>query len=316
MAKAIPLTKSTLDMTPVKTSVEIEKVNSMMQIESKKFQHISMKLNECVEHVEKMYEKDYSQPLTQILIRTGIVGLDQKIGGIPSGQVVLIASERFHGKTSLVLRIASHAAVQQNIHTVIIDLQRKTCGVTMRLISQISKIPIRTLEVGRICDDDWEEFIHAIGQLNGAPILVNDDVPASIDEMLSELVALHGIKRLGLVVIDGLEFDETNPADVQAKRTDSMMKLCQFATKFNIAVVVTTQLNQMPRGCESIPSLRNIPFELADMVELILIPYCPAQSPVKKNKTAESGIVVCNHHKNSSFIPVEFLADIGGLFFR
>lgn len=268
------------------------------------------KITAFVEQVEDMYA--IARNPSHISIQTGFPELDKELKGIQSGSITLISSERLHGKTSLALSIALHAALQQNIPTIIIDSQRKVAGITMRLISQLSEISIQALKSGRLVDDDWGKLTHAIGLLNDAPIFIKDDGPGFLENLVPRLLNEHPA-AFGLVVIDGLDFEEPSQAEAQRKLTTCMMELCKLVGLHNIHVIATTQLNHALHHNENrIPSLRDIPFDIADMADVVLIPYCPDRSSFEESKTVVSGVAVHKHGaENPVFVPLVFMADIG-----
>lgn len=92
-----------------------------------------------------------------------------------------------------------------------------------------------------------------------------------------------------------------------------MMELCKLVGLHNIHVIATTQLNHALRHNKNrMPSLRDIPFDIADMADVVLIPYCPDRSPFEESKTVESGVAVHKHGaENPVFVPLAFMADIG-----
>ena len=211
----------------------------------------------------------------------------------------------------MALSIARHAAMKQKIATVIVDLQGKDCNASMRLIAQSGKIPIQLLMTGGLADTDWGKIVHALGRLDDAPIFIKDDKPDSIETLISELEATHGTNRIGLVVIDGW-FDAANQTGIRNKDENSMRKLHRFAADSKIAVILTVQLNQaLRRSGNKIPSRRDIPFEISNMAETVLIPYNHARSLSDEGKSEEPGVAVYKRGNDPAFIPMEFNADIG-----
>jgi len=272
---------------------------------------MSLRLTDCIDYIEEMYEIYRPELSNDNFIRTGFSGLDNEIKGIPYGCITLISSKILHGKTSLALSIALHAALEQKITTVIVDSQKKDCNATMRLIAQFGKIPIQVLMMGGLVDDDWEKITHALDNLLGAPISIKDDKPGSTKELISELEATHSKNRIGLVVIDGW-FDATDQAEIQNKHENSMRELYRFAVDSKIAVILTAQLNQILSRTESgIPSRRDVPFEISDLAETVLIPYSPVRNLLDEKKAEESGVAVYKRRNEPVFIPIEFDADIG-----
>lgn len=277
------------------------------------FLQIPSKLDECIEQIQEQYGNNCNEnPRNINFIQTGFPELDKKIKGIPCGHVTVISSEALHGKTSLALGIALHAALRKGLATVIVDLQRKSCKVAMRLIALLSEIPIPKLMMGNISDDEWGKLLAALGELNDAPISIKDDEPVSIEVLIGELEAMHRKNRIGLVVIDGLDFEKTEQPGIQDSRKDSMVKLYCFASDFRLAVIVTTQLNQaLHHSRNGIPSRRDIPFDIADMAETVMVPYSHDQDLSVREKSKKSGVAVYRRGNKPVFVPLKLDTDTG-----
>ena len=244
---------------------------------------LSIKLKDCVMRLENVYCQDPPPALTYI--QTGINDFDDAHGGIPRVGISLIASERAHANSSFAISIARNAAINQNISTVIIDTQRNGISVAMRLISQISQIPISFLVTacinGELGDDGdtWSAVTHALGILNETPILVEDDKISSIADLITSLTEVILMGKVGLIVIDGLNFEDNNFSDgIDSQRLfNCYRQLNMLSLGFRVPIVLTTQIPQIMYKDEKRlpPTLADLTFNHVDIAGLIMNPYWP-----------------------------------------
>ena len=252
---------------------------------------LPIKLTECIERLETVYGQNILPALSYI--QTGIIEFDDAHGGIPRVGISLIASERAHANTSFALSIARNAAINQDITTIIIDTQRNGISVAMRLIAQISQIPISFLVTACINDklgsDDntWGGVTHALSILNETPILVEDDKISSITDLITSLTEIILMEKIGLIVIDGLNFEDNNSSagsDFQ-RLFNCYRQLNSLSFGFNIPIVLTSQIPQIIYKDEKRlpPSLADFTFNQIDTAGLLMIPYWP-NSVVQENR--------------------------------
>ena len=289
---------------------------------------LQKKLVEVVCRIETDYaQNNIFNPMTfQTYIKTGIHGIDNKIGGIPRAGftysgipragISLIASDRGHVSTSFAMGIALNAALNQNISTVIVDTQRNGIGVAMRLLSILSQVPIRTFSNGCLEDCDWSSLTEALKILDKLPIFIEDDKPEPASNLLQAISEMCLVNDVGLVVIDGLNFEglELLYADqfLQNSHWQLFMQLYQFSLKCNVPVIVTSKLRYSLTNIElDTPSLSDVPLELLELIDLVIAPYSTKESRVENMQTENVGFAVLTSHKNSFCVHADLNSETG-----
>jgi replicative DNA helicase len=289
---------------------------------------LKQKLVEVVDRIETAYgQKDNLNSTTfQTYIKTGIHGIDNKIGGIPregftdsgiarSG-ISLITSDRGHVSTSFAMGIALNAALNQKISTVIVDTQRNEIGVAMRLLSLQGQIPITTCLNGLLEDSDWSSLTEALKILENAPIFIVDVKPDPAFNLMQSISEACRVNDVGLVVIDGLNFEGLELSDEDQYLQDSHWRrfeqLFQFSIKSNVPAIVSSKLRYSQTNVErDIPSLSDVPLELLEWIDLVIVPYSSKESGAEHMQPHYGGIAVLKSFKGSFVVQADFNSGTG-----
>lgn len=181
------------------------------------FTPICVSLTECIEHIEAVLNK---------------LDLDE----IATINERRIAPDIAHRKITFPFSVALNAALQHKICTAILDAQGNNFEATMLILSHISGIPFEVLMSGTLFDDDWELLVAALKPLNDADLYFMRNEPVPMERLIRHLNGLKISKKLGLIVVNGLEIEDENQTDKLSNEKEHMVQLCQFSADSNIAI--------------------------------------------------------------------------------
>lgn len=181
-------------------------------------------------------------------VTTGYPDVDQLIGGWQEADLVIIAGRPGMGKTALALSFARSLSVDHSIPTLFFSLEMSRASVGMRLLAAESTIPHELLSTGRYNQNDTEKLSKAIGRLENAKILIDDDPDTSIFEIRSKTrryVREYGVRvvfvdYLQLMNITNFQWRKNREQEV-AEISRSLKKL---AKELDVTVVALSQLNR------------------------------------------------------------------------
>src|SRR5579862_6837404 len=169
------------------------------------FQEIRPLLTQVVERIEVMYNRDDPSDVTGIA--TGFTDLDSKTSGFQEGDLVIIAGRPSMGKTAFALNIAEHIAVSKKLPVGVFSMEMGATQLVMRMMGSIGRLDQQKIRTGRLNNDDWERLSSALGQLNDAPLHI-DETPAlnplELRARARRLARQYGGK-LGAIVVDYLQ---------------------------------------------------------------------------------------------------------------
>jgi len=190
-------------------------------------------------------------------IKTGIMALDQVLGGIMNGQLIAIGGRPSIGKTALALNIAINTARAQKTNVLYFSLETPRDLLVRRIWGIDSNIDYCLLRKKLPGNKDRKLISKALKALAPLPLYIYDKPRLSTADILyyMDKAAMEG--DLGLVVIDYLSLltDMTNASKIK----DNMTSLKYYAEKLGVPIIITAQLN---RGVD----LRKFPqdFRLSD----------------------------------------------------
>ena len=183
-------------------------------------------------------------------VPTGIEDLDRLTNGLHAGQLVVVAARPAIGKSTLGLDLARSASVKHGMTSVIFSLEMGRNEITMRLLSAEARVPLHHMRSGSMSEDDWQRLARRMGEVNDAPLFVDDSPNMSMMEIRAKCRRLKQRHDLRLVVIDYLQLMSSGKRveSRQQEVSEFSRSLKLLAKELEVPVVAISQLN---RGAET-----------------------------------------------------------------
>ena len=139
-------------------------------------------------------------------VPSGFVDLDTMTRGFQGGDLVIIAARPSMGKTSLVLNIAQHVALQPE-HTVgVFSLEMSKESLFLRLLTSEAQIDSHRLMSGAIGQKDYSKISHALETLSAMRLFIDDTANLGVLEMRAKSRRLQAEQKgLSLLVVDYIQ---------------------------------------------------------------------------------------------------------------
>lgn len=130
--------------------------------------------------------------------------LDSVLGGMGSGDLVIVGARPGMGKTSFAVNIAVEIAKRKGCAVAIFSLEMSKTQVASRMLSSEAMIDSYKFRNGRFDDveNGWERLCSAATALSGVEIYIDDTTGITVSGMKAKL---RRIDNLGFVVIDYLQ---------------------------------------------------------------------------------------------------------------
>jgi len=197
-------------------------------------------------------------------INTGFTRLDNAIGGLYPGSLIILASRPLVGKTSLALEITKNVAMTSGNAAIFFSLEMSKEEVVDRLISSEAKVDLFKIKVGKLHPKDFDQLPPALDILSKSKLFIEDSSENSVIKMREELkrIISEG-DELGLVVVDYLQLMESSVKNdnILQQVSEISRSLKMLALEFNIPILA---LSQLPRSVEyrlpTIPRLEDLTF--------------------------------------------------------
>jgi len=182
-------------------------------------------------------------------LASGFKDLDRITAGFQPANLVIIAARPSMGKSAFALEIANHVAVDQQTPCAFFSLEMSRQEVAQRLICSRGKVDAHHIRTGKLSKDDWPRLAQACGQLESAPLYVDDTPALSLLELRARAQTLKRREpNLGLVVVDYLQLMTTGRSEESRLQEVSSISrgLKEIAKDLDLPVVALSQLNRSP----------------------------------------------------------------------
>lgn len=195
--------------------------------------------------------------------RSGFTGLDDKLGGMRGGQLIVLAGRPSMGKSALLVCIADNMLSGPGGPVIIFTLEMTTYEIILRLIAVRSKIPYWRLRDGKI-DDVELACVRVIVEALSLERLYVDDRPAlSMGEIKRRAERICKQRPAQLIAVDHIGL--VRPDNHMANRVHQLEQITgdlkALAKSSGSTVIACSQLN---RGVEMRDDKRPVISDLRD----------------------------------------------------
>jgi len=215
-------------------------------------------LQEALATMESAYKRDGG--LTGI--STGLVDLDNLLGGLHDSDLVILAGRPSMGKTALATNIAFHAAKLHRTETGddgaeqvadgavvgFFSLEMSAEQLAIRLLAEETGIASERLRRGQLSADDFQNVVLASQKLNRVPFFIDDTPALSVAALRTRARRLKRTHNLSLIVVDYLQLLRPSGRSRHDNRVLEIGEITQglkaIAKELNLPVLALSQLSR------------------------------------------------------------------------
>lgn len=194
-------------------------------------------------------------------VPTGFGELDELTTGLHGGQMVIVAGRPGQGKSTLALDFMRSCSINHDMASIIFSLEMSKSEIVMRLLSAEARIKLADMRSGRLSDDDWARMARRMGEINDAPLYIDDSPNLTMMEIRAKARRLKQKTGLQLIVVDYLQL-MTSGKKVESRQTEVAefsRSLKLMAKELDVPVVAVSQLNRGPeQRVDKIPQLSDL----------------------------------------------------------
>ena len=179
-------------------------------------------------------------------VPSGFTDLDGMTSGFQPSDLVIIAARPSMGKTSLVMSLAQHAAIEARVGVAVFSLEMSKEALVQRMITSEAHVDSQRLRTGRLTNEDFTLLARAVGILNNAPIWIDDTAGLTLLEIRSRARRLKAENDIGLVVIDYLQLIQGPPNSESRTQEVSQISrgLKALGKELGVPVLALSQLSR------------------------------------------------------------------------
>ena len=182
-------------------------------------------------------------------VATGFTDLDKMTSGLQQGDLIIIAGRPSMGKTSLALNMAENVAIDLKLPVAVFSMEMASLQLATRLIGSVGRVDQHKMRTGQLDDNDWEKLTDSLGQLNEAPIHIDEGSGLNTYEVRARARRLQRqVGQLGLIIIDYIQLMSA-PVGKQAENrateiSEISRSLKSLAKELKVPIVALSQLNR------------------------------------------------------------------------
>ncbi|MEY2841923.1 MAG: replicative helicase, partial [Actinomycetota bacterium] len=248
----------------------------------------------ALDQIEKMQSGELAEG-----VKTGFKDLDSLTNGLHPGNMIVVAARPAVGKSTLGLDIARSAAIHNGDCSVIFSLEMSRSEITMRMLSAEARVSLNNIRSGTLSDDEWARLARRMGEINDAPLFIDDSPNLSMMEIRAKARRLKQRHDLKLVVIDYLQLMSSGKKveNRQQEVSEFSRQLKLLAKELNVPVIAISQLNRSPEQRSDkkpmLSDLRESGSIEQDADVVILLHRDDLYDP--QNRSGEADLIVAKH---------------------
>ncbi|HLF73652.1 MAG TPA: replicative DNA helicase [Anaerolineales bacterium] len=281
-------------------SVMDEAEKAVFNVSERRLKHdlqpISSVLSEYYDRIDdlaKRSEEFYGVP-------TGFIDLDRMLSGLQPSDLLIIAGRPGQGKTGFLLSVVKNASLTHKKHVAVFSLEMSNEQVVQRLIAQETGIDSQRLRTGKLHENEWPLFTHAIEVLSDTHVYLDDTPAITPLQLRTKCRRLHMEFGLDLVIVDYLQLmggDTRNDNRVQEVSYISR-NLKVLARELNVPVLAAAQLSRaVEQRSDKRPVLSDLreSGSLEQDSDIVMFIYRPDQYEKETDRQNVAEIIVAKH---------------------
>lgn len=200
---------------------------------------------QAADRVEGRHQK---RGLPDNVMRTGIKGIDDAMGGIRPADYVLISGKEKSGKTSLAFNIFEHIVFEQKKRALVVSLEMKIPEIADRLFAARGRINLTNILNGWITDEETTSFGRISPQIAEGKFQWRDDLCS-----LGQIVAAFRQYKSQFPDLEFAIVDYLQLIDAEKQRKDELREqaiaaisrtMRRLGMELNVAILMLVQLNE------------------------------------------------------------------------
>jgi len=179
-------------------------------------------------------------------VPSGLIDLDEMTSGFQDGDLIIIAGRPGMGKTALALSMIRNASLDAKVGVGMFSLEMANHQLAMRLLCAEARVDSHYVRTGKLPSKLWRNLSVSAGNLENAPIYLDDTPALSVLELRAKARRLKAEHNVGMIVVDYLQLMQ-GPRGVESRQQEISVisrSLKALAKELNIPVIALSQLSR------------------------------------------------------------------------
>lgn len=275
-------------------------------------------LNTVFDNIQSTYENEDGI----MGVPTGYPDLDNMTSGYQPGDLIILAARPSMGKTTLVMNMVTHAAINKNVPVAFFSCEMPKEQIAMRMLCAEARLDSKRLRTANLQDHEYRDLNQAFGRLGEAPIFIDDSPGISPLELRAKCRRLQNEAPIGLIVIDYLQLMRGGKQRSESRYhevSEIVRDVKAFAKESGIPIIALSQLSRdIEKRQDKRPQLSDLreTGEIEQTADLIMFIHreegyaeekketCPCQLVIAKQRNGPTGNINLVFRRDiSKFLP-------------
>ena len=195
-------------------------------------------------------------------VTTGLLGLNDRMGGLHNSDLIILAGRPGMGKTALATNIAFAAAWRakqdKSLGTpanesvgaaaAFFSLEMSADQLAARVLAEQSGLSSEKLRMGKINEDEFRRLARASGDLNDLPMYIDDTPGLTIAALRTRARRLKRQKHIGLIIVDYVQLLQGSARFGGDNRVQEISEITRglktLAKELDVPVLALSQLSR------------------------------------------------------------------------
>lgn len=200
--------------------------------------------DDMLAHLDLIAERADSDQESVTGIRTGWHDVDEIIGGLRPGQLVVIAGRPGMGKSATAAGVSLRTAVTHDLRVLTVSIEMSFEELRDRYVAVVARVDLARVRDGQLSDRDWARANEAAGKFDGKNLWVLDDPNTTMP-------AIHAAAQrmeADLVIVDYLQLVKAIDGAKNRTREREVAELSgglkRMARDLGVPVIALSQFNR------------------------------------------------------------------------
>ena len=260
-------------------------------------------------------------------IPMGYPMLDEMANGLKPGEMMLIAARPSMGKTSFMMNIVEHIAIDQKKPSLVFSCEMSSQQIVQRLLFSRARFALSQMKPGfKITKEELKRIQAASQELAEAPLFIDDTPSLPIGDLRAKARRLKRDSDIQLIAVDYLQLMRSNSKQAGDSREREIAEISSglkaLAKELGIPVIVLAQLNRGPEQRGGTPRMSDLREsgsieQDADMIGLLFRKEYyndPTKEDAEEEREANAGlaqlILAKNRNGPTGDIPLHFTKEL------
>ncbi|MES2093361.1 MAG: replicative DNA helicase [Actinomycetota bacterium] len=277
-------------------NAQAEIYSVMGGVEAEDFVPLTVAVTTAIDEIEAARGRDGSMTG----VPTGFAELDELTNGLHGGQLIIVAARPALGKSTLALDFARAASIKHDLPSIFFSLEMGRSEIAMRLLSAEAAVPLQSMRKGTLHTEDWTKIASTRGQINDAPLYIDDSPNMTLVEIRAKCRRLKQKVGLKMVIIDYLQL-MTSGKKVESRQqevSEFSRALKLLAKELQVPVIALSQLNRGPeQRSDKMPALSDLreSGSLEQDADMVILLHRDSAYEKESTRPGEADLIVAKH---------------------